>query len=211
MKPITREILQLALEMLADTGANSMPTGSVITCAVILGEVVADEWQSDDKLIVSKAHACAAEYAFHSLVSHQMSVETARTYGKDGGLDTHSAQPHSPATLGSLGIGYPIAYGMALSCKYHRVWCIVGDAEYRCGACQEVAALPQPERLRLIIDANGAGACHELPRIQAHKYCHYLGKNTGLFHLGVGRIGAHYQKISREDIPHIIAEIEGML
>jgi transketolase N-terminal domain/subunit len=211
MNDYTIQILQLSLEMLADTYARSMPTGSVISLARILGEKVAPRWQYGDVLIVSKAHACAAEYAFHVVVSHQMSEEEARSYGKPDGLETHSSRLASgvPFTLGSLGMGLPLAVGLAMADPQRQVWCVVGDAECQSGATLEIFDYIKLDNLTVIIDANGAGACQELYCQEGEDTCecYRYDKNSGLGGK-LSRINAHYQPINRGDIPYILTRLE---
>lgn len=213
MRDDTRRILRLSLELLARS--NRGHVGSTITAAIILGEQVAPCWTKDDELVLSKAHACAAEYAFHAVVSGRLSEKNVRRYPKfpyEG--HSHKANGASPFTLGSLGIGVQMAVGLALGRDMQKipgtVWCIVGDGEMQSGAtCEALEYVYQLRgnrssltgclrNLEIIVDANGASAAQRLPYVD-------VPKNIGL--TGT-RVEAHYCRITENQIDDIIAVIE---
>jgi transketolase len=200
LSTVTRDILELSLGMLADRQAGHV--GSTITCALILGEQIAPYWGENDELVVSKAHASAAEYAYHVIVTHRCTREMFDLWGTE--LDTHSRWGNGiPFTLGSLGMGLSMACGLAMAQPDRRVWCIVGDGEMQSGNCMEaMSAPPRLNNLIVLLDENGAGACQDIPIPGGFSY----PKNIGQPHLSC--VDAHYNRITRADIPAIIAEIE---
>lgn len=211
MRTETRDILELALTMLSR--AERGHVGSTITAALILGEYVTPHWKDDHQLVLSKAHACAAEYAFHAIVSKRATREQVLRYPYAPWYGhSDSSNGVSPFTLGSLGMGLSMAMGLSLTGP--RVWCIVGDGELESGNMQEALGHlnenPYVYNVTVIIDRNGASACRtvDAPHDVWPKSFKFP-KNIGL--RGTGLVASHYCRISEAQIPAIIAEVDNDL
>lgn len=99
-----------------------------------------------DRFILSEGHAGAAHTAVLAELGF-FSIED--LYGKfvDGGILTNSLYPKSipgfEVETGSLGLGFPLACGMAYAAKKdnkrHNIYCVVGDGECQEGSIWEAA------------------------------------------------------------------------
>jgi transketolase len=122
-------------------------------------------WDGRDKFILSKGHACMAQYV---LLADKGFFEDKclDSFCKPGSfLGGHPEFPHVPgveASTGSLGHGPSLAVGMALAAKSDRInsriFVLVGDGEANEGAVWESALSAVKHRLDnlvLIVDCNG--------------------------------------------------------
>ena len=136
--------------------------------AVLYGRVMSYEsndprFESRDRVILSKGHACVAIYSALSLVGF-FPLERLREYGVDNSDFMNHISSRVPGvefSTGSLGHGLPFAVGKALYCKVKdlgwRSFVIVGDGEMDEGSNWEAmmfAAHHGLNRLNLIIDCN---------------------------------------------------------
>jgi len=100
-----------------------------------------------DRFILSKGHAAACMYITMALRGFFDFDEIVKTYGKlDSAFGTHPCKVHLPGietSSGSLGQGFAMAVGMAISArqqkKTHRVFCMLGDGETFEGMVWEAA------------------------------------------------------------------------
>ena len=148
--------------MIHDSGGAHL--GSCLSVADILAVLYADVLQPEDKVIFSKGHAAAAFYSVLARTG-RLDPDLLRTYGKPGSKLTGCVNHEVPGVLlstGSLGHGLPVACGMALADRKHRVFCIMSDGEMDCGTTWEAArfaAINHLTNVAAIIDANGWQAC----------------------------------------------------
>jgi len=124
------------------------------------------DWAERDRFILSKGHACPAQYAAMAQAGYFPEEEllTLRKLGSP--LEGHPNVRRLPgieASTGSLGQGLSIGVGMALAGKLDRapwrVWVIVGDGEIDEGQVWEAALSAAKfglDHLVLIVDANTA-------------------------------------------------------
>jgi transketolase len=100
-----------------------------------------------DRFILSKGHAAVCMYITMAIRGFFDYDEILRTYGKLGsayGMHPCKVQlPGVECSSGSLGHGFPMAVGMALSARQkkqgHRVFCLLGDGETCEGSIWEAA------------------------------------------------------------------------
>jgi len=125
------------------TGAGHI--GSCLSCADILA-VLADYIQPDDAFILSKGHAALA---------HLASIGKADEFPEY----KYGIQEY----MGSLGHGFPIACGIALTGR--RAFVLMGDGECDEGTTWEAArfAVENDLPVTVIIDHNLHGGCKKVP------------------------------------------------
>ena len=149
------------------------PGGSLSVCeilAVIFFEKAATDadnpnWESRDRIVLSKGHAAPMLYAVLAEKGFfpKEDLLSLRQYGSH--LQGHVCATHTPgvdASTGPLGIGYPNALGMALGIKLDKkdnyVYAILGDGECNEGVVWEAAMSAnkyKADNLITIIDHNG--------------------------------------------------------
>jgi transketolase len=104
------------------------------------------DWDTRDRLVLSKAHGSPALYAALALRGF-FPMERLYTYCELGGLEGHTDMTKTPgleSSGGPLGQGLSIAVGKALALRYRentqsRVYCILGDGECNEGQVWEAA------------------------------------------------------------------------
>lgn len=120
-----------------------------------------------DRFILSKGHGSLALYFIlreFDLLSDQ-DIDTFCSFSGLLGGHPHRSPFHGiEASTGSLGHGFPIAVGLAMSLKYRespaRVYSLVGDGECNEGSIWEAALLAAHHRLSnlvCIVDSNHSG------------------------------------------------------
>ncbi len=176
----TVDVAQLAAQLRVDairctTAAGSGHPTSALSAAdvvaVLLARHLRADWQRpgdarSDVLVFSKGHAAALLYAALRAVG-AIDEEELLTYRSHGSrLQGHPtpALPWVPVATGSLGLGLPMAAGIALGARLERlpahVWVLCGDGEMAEGSMWE--ALERAEgwglgNLTAIVDCNGLG------------------------------------------------------
>jgi transketolase len=149
-KQIRKEVLAMSLE----TGEGHVaPAYSCVDIIVTLYENIL---RPEDKFILSKGHACFAQYC---MLRYKGLNPTIR-----GHPDLEPEQGIT-CTTGSLGHGLPIGIGMALAKKLKkepgRVFVLLGDGECQEGVIWEsmnIAYKHQLDNLVIIVDNNGLQA-----------------------------------------------------
>lgn len=121
-------------------------------------------WVSRDRFILSKGHACMAQYVLLAEKGFFAESELENFCKAGSFLGGHPEYPHIPgveASTGSLGHGLSIGIGMAIAAKIDatdaRVFVIVGDGECNEGSIWEAAltaAKHKLDNLILIVDYN---------------------------------------------------------
>ncbi len=104
------------------------------------------KWEGRDKFLMSKGHACIAQYAAMAELGYfdTSHLVTLKSLGSilQGHPDVNKT-PGIEANTGSLGQGLSIANGMALAMrldkKDNKVYCILGDGELAEGQIWEAA------------------------------------------------------------------------
>lgn len=162
------------IEMTTEAGSGH-PSSSFscteLVCALYLGGVLRHDpsnpgWADRDRFIMSKGHACPAQYAVMAQAGYfpESELMTLRKLGSR--LEGHpnlNRLPGIEASTGSLGQGLSVGLGMALAARLDgadwRTFVMVGDGEIDEGQIWEAAlaaAKFKADNLILIVDANTA-------------------------------------------------------
>ncbi len=132
-------------------------------------------WAQRDRFILSKGHACFAQYA--ALARRGFfpveNLETVKDSGTIfGGHPDRGQVPGVEVSTGSLGHGLPIGAGIALAGKRgredYRVYVLMGDGECQEGSVWEAAMFAASYRLdnlTAIIDANSLQAIERTEKV----------------------------------------------
>jgi transketolase len=167
---LAREIRTRSLRMVASAGASHI--GSALSIADILAVLYRQvlsfipenpQWGQRDRFILSKGHACVANYAALAAIGC-IDEEAASSYGADfSPLMNHISHkvPGVEFSTGSLGHGLPFGVGKALAAKkldeQWQVFVLVGDGEMQEGSNWEAimfAAHQGLNNVTLIVDYN---------------------------------------------------------
>jgi transketolase len=159
-----------ALRMTSLGGASHI--GSVFSCADILAVLYGGildvspndpKFESRDRFVLSKGHACAGLYAVLAELGF-FPLEKLDTHYQDGSdLCGHASHkvPGIEVSTGSLGHGLSIACGMAYAAKLagsaHRVFGLLSDGECNEGSIWEAALFAAHHKLSnltIVIDYN---------------------------------------------------------
>ena len=137
------------------------------------------DWPDRDRFILSKGHACPAQYAALARRGYfdPAVLDTLREYHSI--LQGHPDMLKTPGidfSTGSLGNGLSVGLGMALSAKLHgqdfMTYVMLGDGEVQEGLVWEAAmaaAHHRADNLIAIVDANGVqinGWVNDIMRIE---------------------------------------------
>ncbi|MFI6348111.1 transketolase [Streptomyces sp. NPDC050560] len=178
----TREMAELARQLrvdsvrAADAAGSGHPTSSMSAAdlmAVLMArhfryDVDRPEHPGNDRFVLSKGHASPLLYSTLKAVGAISDPEllTFRKFGSRlEGHPTPQRLPWVETATGSLGQGFPVAVGIALSGKRlefgdYRVWAVCGDSELAEGSVWEAAeqaGFEHLDNLTLIADINRLG------------------------------------------------------
>ena len=122
-------------------------------------------WEQRDRFVLSKGHACPAQYAILADLGYFPREELWRLRRLGAMLQGHPDMRKTPGVdvnSGSLGQGVAIAGGMAMAAKVkgedHRVFAVIGDGESQEGLVWEAAmsaAHNKLDNLTVLLDHNG--------------------------------------------------------
>jgi len=174
LRETARLLRKQIVEMTTEAGSGH-PSSSFscveIVAALYLGGILrhnpADpKWAERDRFILSKGHACPAQYAAMAAAGY-FPAEQLMTLRKLGSpLEGHPNGHRLPgieASTGSLGQGLSIGVGQAIAAKLDgapwRVWVVLGDGEIDEGQVWEAALAGAKfglDNLIAIVDANTA-------------------------------------------------------
>jgi len=111
-----------------------------------------------DRFILSKGHGCSSFYAVLARNGFYPLSELEKYCRPDGilcGHPSHKKIPGVEVSTGSLGHGFPMGIGFALSAKLdkseRKIYCIVGDGECNEGSIWEAAAIGSHFKLDNIV------------------------------------------------------------
>jgi transketolase len=104
------------------------------------------DWDTRDRLVLSKAHGSPGLYAAMALRGYYP-IEKIYSYCELGGFEGHTDMARTPgleSSGGPLGMGLSVGVGMALGMRFKenprgRVFCILGDGETNEGNVWEAA------------------------------------------------------------------------
>ena len=155
------------------------------------------DWESRDRLVVSKGHAAAIVYA---VLAEQGFIELAEleTYAANGSrLAGHVTKtvPGVELSTGSLGHGLPVAAGMALAAKRAkadwRAFCIVSDGELDEGSNWEAIQFAQHARLDSLVAIVDYNKIQSFGTVAEVSDLHPLADKFRAFNWGVHEIDGH--------------------
>ncbi|MBM3458152.1 MAG: transketolase [Armatimonadetes bacterium] len=142
-----------------------------IVCALYFGGLLRHDpgrpdWPERDRFILSKGHACPAQYAAMALAGYFPESELASLRKLGSPLEGHPNVRRLPgieASTGSLGQGLSLGLGMALAARLDgadwKTWVVLGDGEINEGQIWEAALAAAKfgtDNLIAIVDANTA-------------------------------------------------------
>jgi len=129
--------------------------GSCLTALPIIEEIYAKK-QPGDRFVLSAGHAHLA----HLVVMEQQGLLNAEENLEKYGIHC-DRQAGCDASTGSLGLGLPIAVGMALGQKDVDVYCLVTDGECMEGSIYEALEIAHKlnlHNLKIYVNMNGMSA-----------------------------------------------------
>jgi len=179
---IRRDILEMICKAKAGHPGGSLSAADIITALyfhVLNVDPKNPDWEDRDRFILSKGHACPAQYA--ALAERgffdKKELGTLRQYGSilQGHPDVNKV-PGLDMTTGSLGNGLSIGVGMALSARLkgqdYMTYVMLGDGECQEGMVWEAAMAASHHHLKniiAIVDCNGVqinGWVNDIMRIE---------------------------------------------
>lgn len=225
MKVSQREIEKMAAQIRRDVvlmiggDGHVGHLGGSCSCADIVaalytakmkGDPANPKWPGRDKLLMSKGHACIAQYAALAELGYfsKEHLVTLKSFGSmlQGHPDINKT-PGIEANTGSLGQGLSIANGMALAMRLdgladtHKVYCIMGDGEMAEGQIWEAAMAAKNFKIDNIVgilDLNGLQATGPVKdRFDTNP----MPEKWAAF-------GWHVIEIDGHDIPQILAALD---
>lgn len=154
------KLIEKIVKMSFDSGEGHIPSAlSILDLLIVLYGRVIDK---DNQLILSKGHASLSLYVVldhYNLLGEDL--ETFCKFNSNIGGHPSNKLENIVCSTGSLGHGFPIAVGLALSKKIKKepgkVYCIIGDGECNEGTVWESALLStnlKLDNLVCIVDYN---------------------------------------------------------
>lgn len=174
IKKFTIQVRKKILTMAFNAGANSAHLGGALSISEIISVLFShkmkikrvgdDKWDTRDRFILSKGHACLAYYAALNLKNFISDKELETFEKDDSSLAGHPVKNKDLGiefSNGSLGMGLSIGIGLAISSKkkskLFNVYVIIGDGECNEGSVWEAAMAASKfklDNLFVILDKN---------------------------------------------------------
>lgn len=135
--------------------------GSCLSIIDILDSIYALR-KKDEPVILSNGHAGVALY---TILEKYESKNAENLFRKHGVHPNRDLVDGIYVSTGSLGQGFPIAVGMAISDKNKNVYCVISDGECTEGSIWEAARIASEQKLnnlKIVVNANGYGAYNEI-------------------------------------------------
>jgi transketolase len=129
--------------------------GSCLTALPIIEEIYAKK-RDTDRFVLSSGHAHLA----HLVVMEEQGLVNAEEMLEKYGIHC-DRNAGCDVSTGSLGLGLPVAVGMAISDREKDVYCLISDGEMAEGSiweALEVARRQKLTNLKLYVNANGWSA-----------------------------------------------------
>ena len=158
-----KEIRKLIVQAAHYAGHGHIPSAlSIVEILIAIDKIKT----KDDIFVLSKGHGCLAYYAY-LVQKNVITIDEIRNFGsrdsKLGGHPDRNKIKDVYASTGSLGHGFPISVGSALSRKIQKisgkVICLIGDGESNEGTIWEscmVASKNKLSNLVCIVDNNNS-------------------------------------------------------
>ena len=203
MKPLKRRILDLSYQ-------NKLShIGSCLTAVDIIDDIYQEMIQRnnpDDRFVLSSGHAGLALYVV---------LEKYFGFSAQEMLDAQGIHPTTTTdrtnlihcSTGSLGLGLPIALGMAIPDPYSNVYCLISDGECAEGSVWETLNFLEENytpNLKISLNFNGLGAYRRIDKdllhiLDAFKTPIETSINTGPPLPFLAGLDAHYKVLSKEE------------
>jgi transketolase len=136
--------------------------GSSLTSVDIIDKIYKEK-SEDEPFILSMGHAGLALYV---VLEKYYGVDAEEIHNHYGVHPERSKKYHIDCSSGSLGLGLPIALGMALADKNKSVYCLISDGELSEGSIWEslnVIRKYNVTNLKIYLNYNGWSAYDEIP------------------------------------------------
>lgn len=136
---------------------NLSHVGSCLTACDIIDEIY-QKRKEDEPFILSCGHAGLALYV---VLEKYLGKDAEALYLKHGTHPNRDLGDGIYCSTGSLGLGLPIALGMAMADRSKKVWCLISDGEATEGTIWEVArniCRQEVTNLKIYLNYNGWGA-----------------------------------------------------
>jgi transketolase len=136
--------------------------GSTLTSVDIIDEIY-NEKKEDEPFILSMGHAGLALYV---VLEKYYGVDAEKIHNHYGAHPERSEEYHIDCSSGSLGLGLPIAVGMALADRSKSVYCLISDGELYEGSIWEslnVIRKYNVTNLKIYLNYNGWSAYDDVP------------------------------------------------
>jgi transketolase len=131
--------------------------GSCLTAVDIIDEIYSLK-QPEDRFILSSGHAGLALYV---VLEKYLDLNAETIWLHHGVHPDRCLECHIDCSSGSLGQGLPIAVGMALADKEHKVYCLISDGECAEGSIWEALRIKKDngvKNLKIYVNYNGWSA-----------------------------------------------------
>jgi transketolase len=178
--------------------------GSCLTALPIIEEIFKIK-KPDEKFVLSSGHAGLALYCV---------IEKYEGIDAEGILNAHGIHPercdkcHLDCSTGSLGLGIPIAVGMALSNRNKNVYCLISDGECAEGSVWESLRIKEEQKLdnlKVYVNFNGFGAYKSIDQYSLQSKLRFFGIDLSTFRITnsdlpfAKGLDSHYHVMTREE------------
>jgi len=170
--------------------------GSNLTSVDIIDEIYAIK-NKDDKFVLSCGHSSIALYVvlekYYGIDAEELYLKHGVHPGRDQFID---------CSTGSLGLGLPIALGMALADKRRNVYCLISDGEAFEGTIWETANVMRKyllKNLYVYLNFNGWSAYDSVEKWMINNLTTVMPsiivKMTRVEDYGLEGLSAHYVRL----------------
>ena len=181
--------------------------GSCVTALPIIDEIYSIK-KLDEKFVLSSGHAGLALYCVLEKYGHPEYGKSAEEIWKHHGTHPDRCKEcHLDCSSGSLGMGLPIAVGMALARPDKNVYCLISDGECSEGSIWEALRIASEQKLtnlKVYLNFNGWGAYKKIElyyltlRLKSFFQVEVRQTNVDDFPFLKGQAG-HYRVMDEED------------
>ncbi len=144
-KDLKKRILEISYKN------NLSHLGSCLTAVDIIDEIFKTK-KKDEKFVLSSGHAGLALYV---VLEKYEGLDAEKIFAHHGVHPDRCKECHLDCSSGSLGMGLPIALGMALADRKKDVYCLISDGECSEGSIAEsVRIMDEQNLMNLIVFMN---------------------------------------------------------
>jgi len=186
--------------------------GSSLTCVDILCDIYQIR-QEYEPVVLSNGHAGLALYVVLEAV---FGLDAEQLYQRHGIHPSRNEHDQIYVTTGSLGMGLPVALGMALADRSNRVFCVISDGECAEGAIWESLAIKtrfMVDNLRIYVNVNGFSAYDTVDVSALERRLVAFDKSVEIRHTLCALpfapdCRAHYHVISEDEYHWVLTHLE---